>query len=498
MCVYYYDKEKKTYNEKAWVLSVFYNKLMPGTQLQQQWLQKYHPRKVSDVVGNTRVIRSLKEWLNDIQKYKEDPCSFDTPPVPIVYLYGPGGIGKTALAQVILKHFNYELYEMNSGEVRSKKRMQDILDKILNNHNVNMMKKENRRQTMSIIMDEIDGMSCGDKGGLHELFHSIDQLDKCIHPVICIGNRPYEKNFSTSLYTEYHMRNPSEHEIKQRLRHICKMENVQIDDMSLLWIIKYNNLDVRRTIHFLQEVVYHYGNDQTKNITIEDIDLVKDITSQTKVDCNIFSIIRNMYSKQHSLQELSEMYHYDEMQITMMMHDNLSIQLSQKKINQDDNIHIHMNVLHNMCHLDVLNTHYSFDFDDTHATLCCGYANALVANLSTSCSVPKKIQYTNILTKIANHSNVLSTFNDISNQLRINSYYLHYAIPILIKDLCENTSNIKNYRLTISHMEKIIQVYNKWVSEISKSQADKVSKIITRIKKEWKKHVLVSTTTNSS
>ena len=141
-----------------------------------------------------------KKICKNIQKYKKEPNSFETAPVPIVYLYGSGGIGKTSLAQVILKQYNYELYEMNSGEVRSKKRMQDILDKIFNNHNVNIMKKENRRQTMSIIMDEIEGMSCGDKGGLHELFHSINELNTCIHPVICIGNRPYEKKkFSFSM-----------------------------------------------------------------------------------------------------------------------------------------------------------------------------------------------------------------------------------------------------------------------------------------------------------
>lgn len=455
----------------------------------EQWLQKYHPKKVSDVVGNTRVIRSLKEWLNNIQKYKEDPSLFDEPPVPIVFLYGPGGVGKTSLAQVILKQFNYELYEMNSGEVRSKKRMQDILDKVLNNHNVNMMKKESRRQTMSIIMDEIDGMSCGDKGGLHELFHIIEQKGGCAHPVICIGNRPYEKKFSSSLYNEYQMRNPSEHEIKHRLKSICKMEGVKIDDMGLLWMIKYTNLDVRRTIHFLQEVVHHCGNDRAKEITIEDIDRVKETTSQSKLDCNIFSIIRGLYTKQYPLQELNDMYHYDEMQITMMMHENIHIQLNQKKIEQETNVGIHMDVLHNMCHLDVLNAHLSFDTNASRAILCCGYANAHIATLATVSSTPKKIQYTNILTKIANRTNILSTFNDISTRLRINSYYLHYIIPILVKDISDTPSNIKHYGLSLIHLEKIIQVYNKWTEVISKSQIKKISKIIVRIKKEWKTHI---------
>lgn len=458
-------------------------------KVQTQWLQKYHPQKISDMVGNTRVIRSLKEWLSSIQKYKMNPTSVKEPPVPIVFLYGPGGIGKTSLAQVVLKHYNYDLYELNSGEVRSKKRMQDILDKVLNNHSVNMMKKKDSRQTMSIIMDEIDGMSCGDKGGLHELFHIMEKQPDCAHPVICISNRPYEKKISTTLYTEYQLRYPSENDIQQRLRYICKQEGVKIDDVCLLWIIKFGNLDVRRTIHFLQEVVCHCEKTAGAEITIEDIEHVKSTSSPTKLDCNMFTITRNTYAKEQSLQELYEMYSYDDSQITMMMYENLPAQLGQKSISHTDNLRIHMNVLHNLCHLDVLDSDPAFEMDGAKSAMCCGFANHEVASLKTVSSTQKKIQYTNILTKIANHSNIRTTYNEVSSQLRFNTCFMHYVIPIMMKDITEHTEHITQYGITLLQLEKLIQVYNKWVGEMRKSEMAKATKILARIKKEWKAHL---------
>ena len=225
------------------------------------------------------------------------------------------------------------------------------------------------------------------------------------------------------------------------------------------------------------------------DITIEDIEHVKKSSSQATLDCNMFTTTRKMYDTPRSLQDINEMYCHDESQITMMMYENLPTQLSQKKLSHRDNLMVHMDVLHNLCHLDVLDGNHAFYSGCSKATLCCGYANHHVAELETVCSTPKRIQYTNILTKIANQSNIRSTFNEVSSQLRINTCYLHYVIPIMMKDITEHTEHIKHYGVTLSQLEKVIQVYNKWASEMGKHESAKATKILARIKKEWKKHL---------
>ena len=88
------------------------------------WISQYRPTKLSDVIGHTKQIKQLKEWLKSFHKT-------DKKMPPIMFLYGPSGIGKTLLSFVLLSCANYHIYELNAGEIRSKKRITNILDKIL-------------------------------------------------------------------------------------------------------------------------------------------------------------------------------------------------------------------------------------------------------------------------------------------------------------------------------------------------------------------------------
>lgn len=310
----------------------------------EQWLQKYHPVSLNEIAGHTRTIRLLREWLHQLNTYANANTATrtkSTPPPPITFLYGPGGIGKTTLARALLENANYHVYELNSGEVRSKKRIEEIMEKIFNNHSVSMMKKKGTQHTIGIVMDEIDGMSCGDRGGLHELFNIVQkQFENGVvaNPVICISNKPYDKKLPSTLYQDVQVRQPSDIEIANRLRAICDSEGVVVDDITLMWITKYGEKDVRRTIHFLQELVFYFGNVPGRELTVEDVDAVKQITSNTVADYNLLDITRTIFSRKIPLDELHGMYKSDPYLIQIMMHDNLHVQLQQKNVLSTDSV----------------------------------------------------------------------------------------------------------------------------------------------------------------
>ncbi|HIB76087.1 MAG TPA: AAA family ATPase, partial [Flavobacteriales bacterium] len=300
-----------------------------------QWLQKYHPSKIADIIGNVRVIRSLKEWIQNIQRINNtDTLQNDTQisVPPITFLYGPGGIGKSCIAETVLKHFNYHVYELNAGEIRSKKRIQNVFERIMNNYSVSMMQTKHTQRTIGVIMDEIDGMSCGDKGGLHELFHIIKQNKDIVHPVICISNRPYDKKISSELYQEFQLRFPTDTDIHKRLRYICKKEHISIDDASLHFIIKHGKCDIRRTIHFLQEVVYSSGNKQM-DVSISDIQSVIEASSTVHNDFNIFDATRDVFNIPLTRYKMVQSYSNDKFLMSIMIYENLPEQLIQKKLN---------------------------------------------------------------------------------------------------------------------------------------------------------------------
>ena len=125
------------------------------------WSDKYKPKSINDMIGNKKNIDTIKKWLSDFKGNKKGVER-------ALFISGPPGIGKTTIAHLILKHFDYEIIEFNASDVRSQKSVKDNLLKILNNTNVSLM-QDNKLRDIGIIMDEVDGMSSGDRGGVSEL-----------------------------------------------------------------------------------------------------------------------------------------------------------------------------------------------------------------------------------------------------------------------------------------------------------------------------------------
>ena len=96
---------------------------------------------------------------------------------PALFITGPPGIGKTTIANCILKEFGYDVIEFNSSDVRSQKIIKEKLTKILNTNNISKLIDDNNK-IKGVIMDEIDGMSGGDRGGLNEIIDLLSPLKK--------------------------------------------------------------------------------------------------------------------------------------------------------------------------------------------------------------------------------------------------------------------------------------------------------------------------------
>ena len=131
------------------------------------WSEKHRPKKIIDMIGNEESRKSLVDWL---VKWKKG-----TKPILLV---GPPGIGKTTLAQLAAKEFEYDLVGMNASDVRNKSNIEELLSPLLGN--TSLLGKP------MIFIDEVDGIhGRSDFGGVEAL---LKILKEPTIPIILAAN----------------------------------------------------------------------------------------------------------------------------------------------------------------------------------------------------------------------------------------------------------------------------------------------------------------------
>ena len=84
-----------------------------------------------------------------------------------IYIYGSPGVGKTKFVEL-----DYDIITYDAGDIRNKNVMETITKHNMTDKNI-MCMFQRRVKKIAIIMDEIDGMNQGDKGGLNALIKLI-------------------------------------------------------------------------------------------------------------------------------------------------------------------------------------------------------------------------------------------------------------------------------------------------------------------------------------
>jgi SpoVK/Ycf46/Vps4 family AAA+-type ATPase len=150
---------------------------------------------INNILDRRKIADDIKQILLDYEN-KSTNITYKKG----IYIYGAPGCGKTQFIMNILKEINYDYVKYDAGDVRNKSVINIITSSNISNHNVlQLMSKQ--KKNIVIIMDEIDGMNNGDKGGITALIKVIRQKktkkqkleNSSISPIICIGNYYVDK-----------------------------------------------------------------------------------------------------------------------------------------------------------------------------------------------------------------------------------------------------------------------------------------------------------------
>ena len=114
-------------------------------------------------------------------------------------IIGPPGIGKTTIVHRIFKKIGYTLCEFNASHTRSGIAFRKTILPLLKYGGVKEWIRDGSPDRMGVLLDEMDGLSGGEKGGLQELLGFLREWKKgdISHPLILVCNslhgRPMEQ-----------------------------------------------------------------------------------------------------------------------------------------------------------------------------------------------------------------------------------------------------------------------------------------------------------------
>ncbi|KAI5791607.1 chromosome transmission fidelity factor [Peziza echinospora] len=224
------------------------------------WTVKYAPSSMSQICGNKAQVDRLQKWLSNWHKnakvgfkFKGDDGSAS---FRAVMIYGPPGIGKTTAAHLIARLVGYDVVESNASDTRSKKLMENSLKGVLDNRSLmgyfgaDNTKVDVTKQKLVLIMDEVDGMSAGDRGGVGQLAAI---CKKTSIPIICICNErklPKMKPFDHVTF-DMPFRRPDAQAIRSRIASIAYREGLKLPPNVIDQLVEGTGSDIRQIINML-------------------------------------------------------------------------------------------------------------------------------------------------------------------------------------------------------------------------------------------------------
>ena len=149
------------------------------------------------ILGREPCINKMKNALSEFETNKHNNVHKRG-----IYIYGNPGSGKTMFVESVLENLGYDVVRYDAGDIRNKNIIENITHHNTSDKNVHsMFYTTAKTKSIAIVMDEIDGMNNGDKGGINALIKLIrpkktkkQKLEDSTHsPIICISNNHTDK-----------------------------------------------------------------------------------------------------------------------------------------------------------------------------------------------------------------------------------------------------------------------------------------------------------------
>lgn len=199
---------------------------------------KYLPKTFAEFIGNVEVVERAQKWASEWN---------DNKPQKPLFFHGATGVGKTALAYLIAKEFKWQIFEMNSGDLRDKASIEHLAGTASANSSLFGSKR-------LVLLDEVDALASKDRGGTGGI---ASILKTATNPVVLIANDIYAEKALAPLRTACELvefKKINYLSIAKRLREIAALESIEFEDEAVKELARNCAGDMRSALLDLQSL----------------------------------------------------------------------------------------------------------------------------------------------------------------------------------------------------------------------------------------------------
>ena len=395
---------------------------------------------LNSILKREGIYNEIKKILHNFEKN-----NFDLSLKRGIYIYGAPGSGKSEFITRLLKDNNYDVINYDAGDIRNKSIIENITRNNMSNKSVISLFSQ-KPKPIAIIMDEIDGMNNGDKGGINSLIKLIRQKktkkqkleETTYNPIICIGSYHQDKKIKelTKVCNTFELKIPTQ----QQITTIVSKLMDQLDPTLIHNMAQFISGDLRKLASIYK--IYQSKGIQSKGIQSEGIQS-KGIQSEgiqsedsTMLTTDLFTkifksktcnedtkiIAKYLINERHELSEhLTTLNENDRTIVGLLWHENIIDPLS--KMPPAAALTFYSQILDNLCFADYMDRvtfqHQIWQFNEMSSLIKTFHCNKLYHDAFPQKTAfnPAEVRFTKVLTKYSSEYNNATFINDLCQSI---------------------------------------------------------------------------------
>lgn len=319
-----------------------------------------------------------------------------------IYVLGPSGVGKTTFVKNILREKGFDMVVYDAGDSRTKQVIGDIIGPKLANCNIMDMFNKKKRK-IAIVMDEMDYMNVGDKGGIKEMIKYIRpkktrkqmKEPQTTTPIIFIGTNNNDKKIkeliNVSEFIELTI--PSDDSMREFIQ--LMMPDIEKEE-TIREMINYAGGNLHKL-----EIFYSLYENKREGFDL----LIKSITHKFNYNAYTKSIVKELYRRYIPISEYNQIVkETDRTTLGLLWHENLS-----SIITDPNNFKLYDKILDNLCLSDYIDRiifqNQIWQLSEQNSFIKTFYNNYLLHHGMDNIKVPGEIIFTKVLTKYSTEYN---------------------------------------------------------------------------------------------